>query len=104
MKWIWFQFIFGLTVIGLFGAKVSKDISAGKLPWYSSIGLSILSGALWGYVASKPIPLTYASVVFDVIYTAAYVAGFVWLGDSLNNIQILGIIFSIIGVILMGWH
>lgn len=41
------------------------------------------------------------SVLFDVIYTAAFVFGFFLLGDRLTPFQIAGFIVSLIGVAMM---
>jgi drug/metabolite transporter (DMT)-like permease len=62
---------------------------------------SIASGLLWGYISRRSQSLSLMSVLFDVIYTAAFVAGFVILGDRLTPLQIAGFFVSIIGVAMM---
>lgn len=104
MIYAWIQLIFGLIVVGILGAKISKEINLGNLSWYWAILASILSGGLWGWFVRQPVSLTYASIVFDVFYTAAYIGTFVFLGDQLNLINVLGIIIAMTGIAMMGYH
>jgi drug/metabolite transporter (DMT)-like permease len=41
------------------------------------------------------------SVLVDVLYTAAFVIGFMILGDRLTPLQIAGFLVSLIGVAMM---
>lgn len=98
----WITFSISLVLVGLFGALLSKKINQDELPWYTAIIPSIISGGVWGFfVRNKGINLSYASAIFDVIYTASYVMGFVLLGDRLTPIQILGFLISSFGIALM---
>lgn len=104
MELMWIKSIIGLTIIGIIGAKISKEINLGNLGWYWAILASVLSGGLWGWMVKHQTSLTYMSIVFDVVYTAAYIGTFIYLGDKLNAVQTSGLFISIIGIILMGLH
>lgn len=90
-----------LFATGLFGSWLAKSISGGALPWWLPIVPSIGTGLLWGWVSRRTTNLTLATMVFDTIYTAAFVIGFVLLGDKLNSHQIMGVILALVGIALM---
>ena len=96
--------ILGIVIVGIIGAKISKEISLGNLNWYWAILASTLSGGIWGLMLRQQLSLTYLSIIFDVTYTAAYLGTFIYLGDKLTIMQIIGLFISIFGIILMGWH
>lgn len=98
----WLAFSVSLVLIGLLGALLSKKINSGDLPWYIAILPSVVSGGVWGvFVRHKGINLSYASALFDVVYTASYVLGFILLGDRLTPVQFLGFLISSFGIALM---
>lgn len=90
-----------LVCTGIFGAYLSKRINQGSLPIWWTIIPSLITGFTWGNMVKKHNNLSYLSALFDVVYTAAYVLGFVILGDRLTPMQIVGFIISMIGVALM---
>jgi len=92
---------FTLFVLGVLGAHITKKVQSGTWPMWSTIGPSILSGMLWGWIAQRSKSLSLMSVMFDVIYTAAFVFGFYLLGDRLTPLQVVGFIVSLIGVAMM---
>jgi drug/metabolite transporter (DMT)-like permease len=92
---------FSLFCIGVFGAFITKKVQAGTLPIWAPIGPSIVSGVLWGYISRQSQNLSLMSVLVDVIYTAAFVVGFILLGDRLTPLQIAGFIVSLLGVAMM---
>lgn len=90
-----------LFTTGVIGAFVTKKVQSGSLPIWAPIGPSIVSGILWGYISRRSQNLSLMSVLVDVIYTAAFVTGFIILGDRLTPLQIAGFIVSLIGVAMM---
>jgi drug/metabolite transporter (DMT)-like permease len=90
-----------LFCLGILGAFVTKKVQGGSLPIWTTVGPSITSGLLWGYIARRSESLSLMSVLFDVIYTAAFVTGFVILGDRLTPLQIAGFFVSLFGVAMM---
>jgi len=56
---------------------------------------------LWGWIAQRSQSLSLMSVLFDVVYTAAFVFGFFLLGDRLTPLQVAGFAVSLIGVAMM---
>jgi len=90
-----------LFVLGVLGAHITKKVQSGMWPIWATIGPSILSGMLWGWIARRSQSLSLMSVLFDVIYTAAFVFGFFLLGDRLTPLQVVGFIVSLIGVAMM---
>lgn len=92
---------FSLFILGVLGAHITKKVQSGTLPIWATVGPSILSGVLWGWIAQRSQSLSLMSVLFDVVYTAAFVFGFFLLGDRLTPFQIAGFIVSLIGVAMM---
>ena len=90
-----------LFATGVIGAFVTKKVQAELLPIWAPIGPSIVSGLLWGFISRRSHSLSLMSVLVDVIYTAAFVVGFVMLGDRLTPLQIAGFIVSLLGVAMM---
>jgi len=90
-----------LFTTGVIGAFITKKVQSGILPIWSAIGPSIISGLLWGYIARRSHSLSLMSVLVDVIYTAAFVIGFIILGDRLTYLQIVGFLISLVGVAMM---
>lgn len=90
-----------LFFTGLFGAWLAKGISSGAFPWWLPILPSVGTGLLWGWVSRRTQNLTLATMVFDVIYTGAFVVGFLLLGDKLNSHQAIGLLLTIVGIALM---
>lgn len=90
-----------LFLTGIFGSWLAKGISGGHFHWWLPIIPSIGTGLLWGYVSKRTENLTFATMLFDAIYTGAFVIGFLLLGDKLNWHQALGIILAMIGIALM---
>jgi|694.fasta_scaffold113997_4 drug/metabolite transporter (DMT)-like permease len=90
-----------LFVIGIVGAFITKKVQASELPIWVPIFPSIASGFLWGWIAKRSENLSLMSVLVDVLYTAAFVIGFMILGDRLTPLQIAGFLVSLIGVAMM---
>lgn len=90
-----------LFLVGIFGAWLAKGISGGALPWWLPILPSLGTGLLWGWVSRVSSDLSVATVVFDVVYTGAFLAGFLLLGDRLSVLQSCGILLAMVGVALM---
>ena len=90
-----------LFILGVIGAHITKKVQSGTFPIWATIGPSILSGVLWGWISRKSQSLSLMSVIFDVVYTAAFVFGFYLLGDRLTTLQLAGFIISLIGVAMM---
>lgn len=90
-----------LIFTGLFGAFLSKKIQSRSIaPWWTVVP-SLITGLIWGQAVRRFQNLSVLSAWFDVIYTAAYVFGFVLLGDRLTALQVFGFILSLVGVALM---
>jgi len=92
---------FSLFILGVLGAHITKKVQSGTFPIWATIGPSIFSGVLWGWIAQRSQSLSLMSVLFDVVYTAAFVFGFFLLGDRLTPLQIAGFVVSLIGVVMM---
>lgn len=90
-----------LFLVGIFGAWLAKGISGGALPWWLPTVPSIATGLLWGWVSRRSDNLSLATVVFDVVYTGAFLAGFLLLGDRLSVLQSCGVGLALLGVALM---
>jgi len=90
-----------LFLTGLFGAWLAKSISNGTIPWWMPIIPSVGTGLLWGWVSRRTQNLTLATMIFDTIYTGAFVIGFIMLGDKLSTHQVIGVILTLIGIALM---
>lgn len=90
-----------LFLVGILGAWLAKGISGGALPWWLPTVPSIVTGLLWGWVSRRSDNLSLATVVFDVVYTGAFLAGFLMLGDRLSVLQSCGIGLALLGVALM---
>jgi drug/metabolite transporter (DMT)-like permease len=98
----WIQSLIYILLISILGARISKEINVGNIPWYSSILTSILSGLVWGWMVSKSKSIIYTSLFYDVVVTVTYIGVLTFLGEQLKPIQIIGIIFGLIGIILLG--
>jgi hypothetical protein len=92
---------FSLFILGVLGAHITKKVQSGTFPIWATVGPSILSGMLWGWIAQRSQSLSLMSVLFDVVYTAAFVFGFFLLGDRLTPLQVAGFAVSLIGVAMM---
>lgn len=92
---------FALFLLGVVGAHITKKIQVGSFPIWATIGPSIVSGALWGWIARRSQSLSLMSVLFDIIYTAAFVFGFFLLGERLTFFQVAGFAISLIGIAMM---
>lgn len=90
-----------LFLLGVVGAHVTKKVQVGSLPMWSTIGPSIISGTLWGWIARRSQSLSLMSVLFDIIYTAAFVFGFFLLGERLTPLQLAGFAVSLVGIAMM---
>lgn len=99
----WMKAIAALLSIGMVGSVVTKSINQGKIGWYWAMLVAAASGGVWGWMSRYPISLVHASIVYDVVYSMAYVIGLSLLGDKINGVQWLGIFVSILGVIMVGW-
>lgn len=92
-----------LFFIGLVSAFVSKQVQSGSFPIWAPIGTSILSGVVWGWVASYSHNLSVTSVLVNVIYTFSFILGFYILGDRLSAMQITGLLVALAGIIMMNY-
>jgi len=90
-----------LFLLGVFGAYITKKVQHGILPIWSPIGPSMVSGFLWGWIAKRSHSLSLMSVLFDIIYTAAFVFGFFLLGEKLTPLQLAGFAVSLVGIAMM---
>jgi drug/metabolite transporter (DMT)-like permease len=90
-----------LFLIGIIGAFITKKVQASEMPVWAPVIPSIASGFLWGMIAKRSQNLSLMSVFVDVLYTAAFVIGFMILGDRLTPLQIAGFLVSLIGVAMM---
>ena len=90
-----------LFILGVFGAHITKKVQVGSLPIWATIGPSIVSGTLWGWIARRSESLSLMSVLFDIIYTSAFVFGFFLLGEKLTPLQIAGFVVSLVGIAMM---
>lgn len=90
-----------LFLVGIFGAWLAKGISGGVLPWWLPTVPSVATGLLWGWVSRRSANLSLATVVFDVVYTGAFLAGFLLLGERMNLLQTCGVALALAGVALM---
>lgn len=90
-----------LFLVGIFGAWLAKGISGGALPWWLPTVPSVVTGLLWGWVSRRSVNLSLATVVFDVVYTGAFLAGFLLLGERMNLLQTCGVALALAGVALM---
>ncbi len=96
-----FLAVLPLFLVGLVGAWLAKGISHGDLPWWLPVLPSVGTGLLWGWVSRRSSDLSLATVVFDVVYTGAFLAGFLLLGDRLSLLQSCGVGLALLGVALM---
>jgi len=53
-------------------------------------------------MVSKSKSIIYTSLFYDVVVTVTYIGVLTFLGEQLKPIQIIGIIFGLIGIILLG--
>jgi drug/metabolite transporter (DMT)-like permease len=90
-----------LFLLGVIGAHITKKVQNDLLPIWSTIGPSIVSGLLWGWIAKRSQSLSLMSVLFDIIYTSAFVFGFFLLGEKLTPFQIVGFAVSLAGIAMM---
>jgi len=96
-----FLVVLPLFLVGLIGAWLAKGISDGSFPWWLPVLPSVGTGLLWGWVSRRCSDLSLATVVFDVVYTGAFLAGFLLLGDRLSVLQSCGVGLALLGVALM---
>lgn len=92
-----------LFLTGILGAGLAKGISVGILPWWIPVVPSLGTGLLWGWVSSRSSNLSLSTVVFDVVYTGAFLAGFLLMGDRLSVVQTCGVCLALLGVALMSF-
>jgi hypothetical protein len=93
--------LLSLLFVGSLGAIASKQINQGNFPWWSSIFISLISGLVWGWMASQRVSLIYASTLYDATMAIVYVITFICLGENVSLIQFWGIVLSIVGIILI---
>jgi len=54
-------------------------------------------------VSSRSFNLSLSTVVFDVVYTGAFLVGFLLMGDRLTVVQVCGVGLALLGVVLMSF-
>jgi len=88
---------------GIFACFLSRAISAGSMPWWSSYLTSFISASIFAYqLRSKLMPLTLMSVFQTFFFHAAwYATAFFILGNELKGIKIIGLLFAFAGMIMM---
>jgi len=86
----------------IIGAIVSKQAKLNNISYAYVVLASIFPGIIWTLMIKKTnSSLAMIGVLFDVIYALGYFLTFIILGEKINNIQFLGAIFAIIGIILL---
>lgn len=88
---------------GIFACFLSRAISSGTMPWWSSYLTSFISASVFAYqMRAKLMPLTVMSVFQTFFFHAAwYATAFFILGNELKGIKIVGLLFAFVGMIMM---
>jgi drug/metabolite transporter (DMT)-like permease len=94
----------GVFFASIFGAWLNVLVRKGHF-FYLSYLATFLTASLWLFIVKFTTnKLSTASLIFDVILSAGYLAGFLILGkERLSPAQILGAILAIAGIILLNW-
>lgn len=92
-----------LFFCGLAGAySTIKCRQGGLLPVAMLFCVSMLTTTLWVYLAKRSsLPLTYASILFDIVYGGSYFASFILLGQRVTLVQGVGGGMAILGMTLL---
>jgi hypothetical protein len=97
----WIKISLFIFINSFIGAYLSKLIKDQTIPWYCTVITGAISGLIWGYMTTSNKNMIYLSVVFDVLTALTYISVFLILGDKLTEVQIIGIIMSVLGIALI---
>lgn len=95
--------IIALFLGGIFGAWTSRRIRAGGPIWlmYAS---GFCTTTIWFLQAKySRFSLLYASILFDVVYTASWYLGAVYYGEHVTPFQLAAIGLMIVSLIMMNF-
>lgn len=105
MKYI-YDILFFITTFFVYMASawMGTKIRANEISMYSTVPLSILAVGI-GMISLKysQIPLPVLGAIYDVIAVGGYMAGLVLCGNSINNMQWVGIVLMTVGLVTISY-
>lgn len=97
----WIKISVFIVINSFIGAYLSKLIKNQNIPWYCTAITGAIAGLIWGYMILSDKDLIYLSVLINVLNSITYISLFLILGDKITEVQIVGIIMSVLGVALI---
>ncbi len=103
----WFRLDIAMLVVLPFlatlGAWFSKQLKSGRNGFFILLPLNaILTGTTWATIAkTTKMPLSVATVIFDLIYSISYFAAFVAMGEACTLRQGVGVGFALVALVLL---
>ena len=91
-------------VTALIGGWVSRRIETGEWPWQAAWLTALLAGSMWAWLCRAGRPLVVVSLLYDVAATLGYTVYFVATGDRLTVQQVVGVVLTLVGMVLVGSH
>jgi drug/metabolite transporter (DMT)-like permease len=84
---------------------VAVEVRKEHIPGWSSIITSTLGMFIWAYVVRNScLGLVKLSALYDILGALAYFLGFVIYGESISNIQWVGISLMVFSIYLINSH
>lgn len=92
-----------LPFLAVLGAWFSKQLKSGRNGFFFLLPLNaVLTGTTWATIAkTTKMPLSVATVIFDIIYSLTYFAAFVAMGEACTLRQGIGVGFALIALVLL---
>lgn len=90
-----------LSISGFLGAYLS--VMTRRAGWSSLwiLVCTLVSTLVWLWMVKSDLRLTYASVMFDVVYGFSYFIGFVVMGEVSSLKNWIGMLLAIVGLVLV---
>lgn len=92
-----------LPFLALLGAWSSKQLKSGRNGFFALLLLNgMFTVTVWATVAKfTKMPLSVATIIFDITYSLSYFFAFVAMGESITLLQGFGVAFALVGLILL---
>lgn len=92
-----------LPFLALLGAWFSKQLKSGRNGFFFLLPLNaMLTGTTWAVVTkTTKMPLSVATIIFDLTYSLSYFLAFVLMGESVTLVQGIGVALALGALVLL---
>lgn len=92
-----------LPFLASLGAWFSKQLKSGRDGFFFLLPANaVLTGSTWAVIAKfTRMPLTAATILFDIIYSLSYFFALVAMGEQFKPIHGLGVGFALVAMVLL---